>query len=167
MLTKKKQNSNASLSVAYLFFIIYLKSIEWTIHKIENLSGCVWRTALVVKQGIFRQKVMLLCLLYKHLDKLVLQKPFYRLLINTKIINQYHTTYTLYSGLNHVNYLNIIKRNHVSATVRTRLHLASGWSLDHSGAQYSYVGVRMRVGCRHIIAFYNIPPILSVIQIRI
>ena len=31
----------------------------------------------------------------------------------------------LYSGLNHVNYLNIIKRNHVSATVRTRLHLAS------------------------------------------
>ena len=44
------------------------------------------------------------------------------------------TTYTLYSGLNHVNYLNIIKRDHVSATVRTRLHLASGWSLDHSGA---------------------------------
>ena len=36
--------------------------------------------------------------------------------------------------LNHVNYLNIIKRDHVSATVRTRLHLASGWSLDHSGA---------------------------------
>ena len=28
------QNSNASLSVAYLFFIIYQKSIEWTIHKI-------------------------------------------------------------------------------------------------------------------------------------
>ena len=27
----------------------YLKSIEWTIYKIENLSGCVWRTALVVK----------------------------------------------------------------------------------------------------------------------
>ena len=38
------------------------------------------------------------------------------------------------SGLNHVNYLNIIKRDYVSATVRTRLHLASGWSLDHSGA---------------------------------
>ena len=40
----------------------------------------------------------------------------------------------LYSGLNYVNYLNIIKSDHVSATVRTRLHLASGWSLDHSGA---------------------------------
>ena len=51
-----------------------------------------------------------------------------------KIINQYRLTYTLCGGLNHVNYLNIIKRDHVSATVRTRLHLASGWSLDHSGA---------------------------------
>ena len=47
---------------------------------------------------------------------------------------QYSKTYTLCSGLNNVNYLNIIKRDHVSATVRTRLHLASGWSLDHSGA---------------------------------
>ena len=51
-----------------------------------------------------------------------------------KIINQYRLTYALCGGLNHVNYLNIIKRDHVSATVRTRLHLASGWSLDHSGA---------------------------------
>ena len=40
----------------------------------------------------------------------------------------------MYSGLNDVNYLNIIKRDHMSATVRTRLHLASGWSLGHSGA---------------------------------
>jgi len=32
------QNSNASLSVAYLFFIIYLKSIEWTIHKIGKFK---------------------------------------------------------------------------------------------------------------------------------
>ena len=103
----------------------------------------------------------------KHLVKSVLQKPFYLLLINTKIINQYHITYTLYSGLNHVNYLNIIKRDHVSATVRTRLHLASGWSLDHSGAQYSYVGVRTRVGCRHMISFYNIPPIISVFKLQI
>ena len=103
----------------------------------------------------------------KHLVKSVLQKPFYLLLINTKIINQYHITYTLYSGLNHVNYLNIIKRDHVSATVRTRLHLASGWSLDHSGAQYSYVGVRTRVGCRHMISFYNIPPIISVFILQI
>ena len=37
--------------------------------------------------------------------------------------------------LNDGNYWwNIIKRDHVSATVRTRLHLASGWSLEHSGA---------------------------------
>ena len=40
----------------------------------------------------------------------------------------------MYRGLNDVNYLNIIKRDHMSATVRTRLHLASGWSLDHSEA---------------------------------
>ena len=106
-------------------------------------------------------------MLHKHSNKSVLQKSFYRLLINTKIINQYRITYTPCSGLNHVNYLNIIKRDHVSATVRTRLHLASGWSLDHSGAQYSYVGVRTRVGCRHMISFYNIPPIISVIQITI
>ena len=51
-----------------------------------------------------------------------------------KNINQYRITYTLCGGLNHVNYLNIIKRDHVSATVRTRLHLASGWSNDYSGA---------------------------------
>ena len=148
------------------FFIIYLKSIEWTIHKIENLSGCVWRTVLIVKQGIYKQKVMLLCVinisLYRCLGNL-----FNLLSMNPKLINQYHTTYTLYSGLNHVNYLNIIKRDHVSATVRTRLHLASGWSLDHSGAQYSYVGVRTRVGCRHMISFYNIPPIISVIKLQI
>ena len=58
---KREENSLAALPIVYLFFIIYLKSIEWTIHKIENLSGCVWRTALVVKKEIFRQKVMLLC----------------------------------------------------------------------------------------------------------
>ena len=33
------QNSNASLSVAYLFFIIYLKSKVWIITRLENLSG--------------------------------------------------------------------------------------------------------------------------------
>ena len=103
----------------------------------------------------------------KHLNKSVLQKVFYLLLINTKIINQYRTTYTLYIGLNHVNYLNIIKRAHVSATVRTRLHLVSGWSLDHSGTQYSYVGVRTRVGCRHMSSFYNIPPIISAFKLKL
>ena len=105
-------------------------------------------------------------MLHKHSNKLVLQKSCYLLLINTKIINQYRITYTPCSGLNHVNYLNIIKRDHVSATVRTRLHLVSGWSLDHSGAQYSYVGVRTRVGCRHMISFYNIPPIISVFKLQ-
>ena len=103
----------------------------------------------------------------KHPNKSVLQKVFYLLLINTKIINQYRTTYTLYIGLNHVNYLNIIKRAHVLATVRTRLHLVSGWSLDHSGTQYSYVGVRTRVGCRHMSSFYNIPPIISVFKLKL
>ena len=103
----------------------------------------------------------------KHLNKSVLQKVFYLLLINTKIINQYRTTYIRQIGLNHVNYLNIIKRAHVSATVRTRLHLVSGWSLDHSGTQYSYVGVRTRVGCRHMSSFYNIPPIISVIELKL
>ena len=32
------QNSNASLSVAYLFFIIYQKSKVWTITRLKNLS---------------------------------------------------------------------------------------------------------------------------------
>ena len=49
-------------------------------------------------------------------------------------VNQSMTAKSVGSGLNNVNYLNIIKRNHVLATVRTRLHLASGWSNDHSGA---------------------------------
>ena len=106
-------------------------------------------------------------MLHKHPNKSVLFKLFHLLSTNPKLISQYRLTYTLYSGLNYVNYLNIIKRDHVSATVRTRLHLASGWSLDHSGAQYSYVGVRTQVGCRHMISFYNIPPIISAIQITI
>ena len=101
------QNSNAAFSVAYLFFIIYLKSKVWTITRLENLSGayveCYRFSIFVVIDSVY----------YKY---------------------QYSKTYTLCSGLNHVNYLNIIKRDHVSATVRTRLHLASGWSLDHSGA---------------------------------
>ena len=33
------QNSNAAFSVAYLFFIIYLKSKVWIITRLENLSG--------------------------------------------------------------------------------------------------------------------------------
>ena len=33
------QNSNASLSIVYLFFIIYQKSKVWTITRLKNLSG--------------------------------------------------------------------------------------------------------------------------------
>ena len=91
----------------------------------ENDLGC--------KLVFSRQKISVYYI-PKHPNKSVLFKPFYLQLANAKLINQYRLTYTLYSDLNHVNYLNIIKRDHVSATVRTRLHLASGWSLDHSGA---------------------------------
>ena len=79
----------------------------WTITRLENLSG-----------------VYVEC--YRVLIFVVIDSVYYKY--------QYSKTYTLRSGLNHVNYLNIIKSDHVSATVRTRLHLASGWSLDHSGA---------------------------------
>ncbi len=82
------------------------------------------------------------------------------LLTNTKIINQYRKTYTLYSGLNNVNYLNIIKRDHVSATVRTRLHLASGWSRPFRSL------VQLRSESSESASqtdnpFYNIPPITT------
>ena len=36
------QNSNASFSVAYLFFIIYQKSKVWTITRLKNLSGWMY-----------------------------------------------------------------------------------------------------------------------------
>ena len=41
------QNSNAAFSVAYLFFIIYLKSKVWTITILENLRWSVCFTLLV------------------------------------------------------------------------------------------------------------------------
>ena len=41
------QNSNAAFSVAYLFFIIYLKSKVWTITRLENLRWSVCFTLLV------------------------------------------------------------------------------------------------------------------------
>ena len=91
----------------------------------ENSIGC--------KTGNFQTEGNVI-MLHKHLEKSVFVSFFHLPSMNTKIINQYRITYTPCSGLNHVNYLNIIKRDHVSATVRTRLHLASGWSLDHSGA---------------------------------
>ena len=36
------QNSNAALSVASLFFIIYQKSKVWTITRLKNLSGWMY-----------------------------------------------------------------------------------------------------------------------------
>ena len=91
----------------------------------ENDIGC---------KLIFSRQKISVYYIPKHLLKSVLMHLLKFPFTNTKIVNQYHITYTLYSDLNHVNYLNIIKSDHVSATVRTRLHLASGWSLDHSEA---------------------------------
>ena len=102
-------------------------------YKIEKFKWVCMEDSIGCKIGNFQTEGNVI-MRYKHSNKSVLFKPFHLQLTNTKIINQYHTTYTIYTGLNHVNYLNIIKRNHVSATVRTRLHLASGWSNDHSGA---------------------------------
>ena len=36
---KTWQNSNATLPIVYLFFIIYLKAKVWTITRLENLGG--------------------------------------------------------------------------------------------------------------------------------
>ena len=44
-------------------------------------------------------------MLHKHPNKSVLFKLFHLLSTNPKLISQYRLTYTLYSGLNHVNYL--------------------------------------------------------------
>ena len=45
--SKCEQNSTAAFSVAYLFFIIYLKSKVWTITRLENLRWSVCFTLLV------------------------------------------------------------------------------------------------------------------------
>ena len=45
---KREENSLAALPIVYLFFIIYQKSKVWTITRLDNLSGCVWRTVLIV-----------------------------------------------------------------------------------------------------------------------
>ena len=42
------QNSNAALSVASLFFIIYQKSKVWTITRLKNSRGCVCFTVLAL-----------------------------------------------------------------------------------------------------------------------
>ena len=102
-------------------------------YKIEKFKWVCMEDSIGCKIGNFQIESNVI-MLHKHPNKSVLFKLFHLLSTNPKLISQYRLTYTLYSGLNYVNYLNIIKRDHVSATVRTRLHLASGWSLDHSGA---------------------------------
>ena len=69
------QNSNASLSIVYLFFIIYQKSKVWTITRLENLSG-----------------VYVEC--YRFLIFVVTDSVYYKY--------QYRLTYTLCSDLNSV-----------------------------------------------------------------
>ena len=93
----------------------------------ENVTG--FKLGFSQTEDIYEVRIY-----FKHLIKSVFISLFNLPLTNTKLISQYNKTYTLRSGLNHGNYLNIIKSDHVLATVRTRLHLASGWSNDHSGA---------------------------------
>ena len=69
----------------------------------ENDIGC---------KLIFSRQKISVYYIPKHLDKSVLMHLFKFPFTNTKIVNQYHITYTLYSDLNHVNYLNIIKIDH-------------------------------------------------------
>ena len=44
-------------------------------YKIGNSSGCVWRTTLIVKYGIFKQKVMVLCFINISINRCCLS-PF-------------------------------------------------------------------------------------------
>ena len=59
------QNSKASLSVAYLFFIIYLKSKVWIITRLENLSGvyveCYRFLIFVVTDSVYSYKYFFSC----------------------------------------------------------------------------------------------------------
>ena len=106
VLSKLRQWNSCCSHAIFYFFSKYLKTFNHKIKRIQDGGSMLNVIVFYLCSG--RQSVY-----YKY---------------------QYSKTYTLCGGLNHVNYLNIIKRNHVSVTVRTRLHLASGWSLDHSGA---------------------------------
>ena len=83
------QNSNAAFSVAYLFFIIYLKFRVWTITRLDNLSECVCWMLSVLSQ-------------YKYQEKQPSTKYYKNRLNITKILrnnNQkyWHTTYKCYN----------------------------------------------------------------------
>ena len=86
------QNSKASLSVAYLFFIIYLKSKVWIITRLENLSGgyvkCYYFSIFVVVDSVY----------YKY---------------------QYSKTYTLCCGLNRLQvYVTEIKEKQILKRIK-------------------------------------------------
>ena len=95
---KTWQNSNAALPIVYLFFIIYLKSIEWAITKLENLSGvyveCYRFLIFIVTDSVY----------YKYQDS----KTYIPTVVSITEIIEYY------------------KNGYMSATVGTRLHLASG-----------------------------------------
>ena len=78
----------------------------WIITRLENLSG-----------------VYVEC--YRFLIFVVTDSVYYKY--------QYRLTYTsLVVSITEI--IEYYKNGYLSATVGTRLHLASGWSLDHSGA---------------------------------
>ena len=77
-------------------------------YKIEKFKWVCMEDSIDCKIGDFQTESNVI-MLHKHLDKSVPMHLFKFPFTNTKIINQYRITYTLYSGLNHVNYLNIIK----------------------------------------------------------
>ena len=89
---KTWQNSNATLPIVYLFFIIYLKAKVWTITRLENLGGvyvkCYWFSIFVVVDSVY----------YKY---------------------QYRITYTLCCGLNRLQvYVTEIKETQIFKRIK-------------------------------------------------
>ena len=72
-------------------------------YKIEQFKWVCVEDSIDCKIGDFQTESNVI-MLHKHLDKSVPMHLFKFPFTNTKIINQYRITYTLYSGLNHVNY---------------------------------------------------------------
>ena len=93
-------------------------------YKIEKFKWVCMEDSIGCKIGNFQTESNVIMLL-KHPNKSVLFKLFHLLSTNPKLISQYRLTYTLYSGLNHVNYLNIIKRSCVGN--RTDTSALSEW----------------------------------------
>ena len=94
-------------------------------YKIEKFKWVCMEDSIGCKIGNFQTESNVI-MLHKHPNKSVLFKLFHLLSTNPKLISQYRLTYTLYSGLNYVNYLNIIKRDHVIGN-RTDTSALSEW----------------------------------------